>query len=742
MMSGSSGRWSSSVLVWLLSLAGASAPALAEESAPTADESSALGFERTPPRLSFTDGEVSYWRPGADDWTEAQVNTPLAAGDELSTGPGANLELQVGGRAYVRAGEEAQLGLTALEPDYLRLRLAAGTAALDLRELPSGQTLEINTPNAAFTIERPGYYRVEVESGSTKFISRRGGRATMATETGLPEPIGASEQVVITGTDAPVVATYAAPEIDEWDRWNYGRTDEKIAAASSRYVPAGVYGVDDLDRNGDWQVAPTYGAVWVPRVAVGWAPYSAGTWVADPYYGWTWVDDAPWGWAPFHYGRWVYVNSYWAWSPGPRIARPYYSPALVAFYSSPSVSVSVSFGVPSFGWVALGWGEPVVPWWGPRGCRGVARWSGWGGPHFVNNVVVHNNHYVNVNNIHRYEHAGRRGAMVAVDRERFGRGHVRNARHARFDADRLAPVRGGELGVRPGRRSLVASDRRGARPSREVLERRVVTRRDPTRRDSAAVDARGRSRAQPREARTGDPQRDRARGAPGSDLRQGRNAPPPVRVARAETSERRSSVSSRARGRSDASRERAAPPAQQRVERGRRESAAPRERVQQSAPRRGRTAESRAVAPPTRERASQQRAPDRRASRSAAPRSQAEPRSAPRREARPRSQPQAEPRTAPRREARPRSQPRAERAAPAQRRERAAPRAERVAPRESSGGSPSRASRGSAQPDRQQGRERATQPRSSPAPRDSGKGQRGGDGNGRGDSDGPRGRRG
>ena len=33
---------------------------------------------QTPPRLSFTTGEVSFWRPGAQDWSQAQVNTPLA----------------------------------------------------------------------------------------------------------------------------------------------------------------------------------------------------------------------------------------------------------------------------------------------------------------------------------------------------------------------------------------------------------------------------------------------------------------------------------------------------------------------------------------------------------------------------------------------------------------------------------------------------------------------------------------
>ncbi len=41
----------------------------------------------TPPRLSYREGEVSFWRPGANDWTPAQINIPLAPGDELYTSP-------------------------------------------------------------------------------------------------------------------------------------------------------------------------------------------------------------------------------------------------------------------------------------------------------------------------------------------------------------------------------------------------------------------------------------------------------------------------------------------------------------------------------------------------------------------------------------------------------------------------------------------------------------------------------
>src|SRR5213593_4032346 len=93
----------------------------------------------TPPRLSFVDGEVSFWRPGAQDWAPAQVNTPLAPGDELYTGNRGNLELQVAPRAFVRAWGDTQLGLVNQEPDFLQIKVTRGHLSLDLRGLDPGR---------------------------------------------------------------------------------------------------------------------------------------------------------------------------------------------------------------------------------------------------------------------------------------------------------------------------------------------------------------------------------------------------------------------------------------------------------------------------------------------------------------------------------------------------------------------------------------------------------------------------
>lgn len=457
-------------MAWLLAVAatfGAALHAWAD------DPTDSIG--RTPPRLSYAEGEVSFWRPGAGDWAPAQLNTPLAPGDELYTGHDGNLELQVGNRAFVRAWGDTQLGLANQEPDFLQIKITAGHVSLDLRAVDAGRTVELDTPSAAFTIEHAGYYRVDVSADRTSFVTRRAGRATMTPADGQPFAVAASEELVLEGGPTPTAQSYVAPELDTWDRWNYARTDELLESISARYVPAGVYGANELDHHGNWRVVPQYGAIWVPEaVPAGWAPYGAGRWVWDPFYGWTWVDTAPWGWAPYHYGRWVFVDGFWAWAPGPLVARAVYAPALVAFFSAPGVRAGVSAGTPFVSWVALGWGEPLVPWWGRPGFVGRPYWAGWGGPRIVNNVVVNRTTVVNVNTINVYRNVTVQNAVVRVPQERFGRGvPVHEARVAQVDVRQLQPVRG-TLPVRPTPASFVAASGTAVRPPEPVVSRRVI----------------------------------------------------------------------------------------------------------------------------------------------------------------------------------------------------------------------------------------------------------------------------
>lgn len=419
--------------------------------------------ERTPSRLSFIEGDVSFWRPGVEDWTPAQINIPLAPGDALHAAAGGSFEVQIGPRAFARADSDTQLRIASQEPGFLQLEVTAGRASFDLRSLKVGQTIEIATPNAAFTIESSGYYRVDITGDTTAFAARRNGRATVRPGDGAPATVELGDVVIVQGADRPSVRVDAAPALDEWDGWNYGRSDQLTESVSARYVPEDVYGTEELDRNGSWRDTPDYGPVWVPTyVAADWAPYSDGRWLWDRHFGWSWIDAAPWGWAPCHYGRWVQTRGYWGWAPGPRVVAPIYAPALVAFFGGPHLGVSFGFGAPTVGWVALGWGEPLVPWWGHRGFVGVPCWRGWGGPRVVNNIVIDRRTVINVDHIHGYRNVHVKNAVIAVPEDRFARGGAERFRVRGGNPRELVPLHG-RLPVQPVSTSVDAAEIRGPR---------------------------------------------------------------------------------------------------------------------------------------------------------------------------------------------------------------------------------------------------------------------------------------
>lgn len=456
----------SAILSLLLLMAISSFAAIAQDEDPQ--------LAASPLRLSYVEGDVSFFRDGAEDWVEARYNTPLAAGDALFVGHNGDLELQMGSRAFIRADDDTQLTLMNQTADFIQFKVASGRVSFDLRTLPSGYTVEVDTPNAVFTMDRSGYYRVDV-NGDVHFITRRGGRAMMVPVGGQAMSIQPSEEIVVRNGTVARAETYMAPELDRWDRWNYERTDNLLDAVSERYLPSGIAGASDLDHYGRWRVVGEYGPVWVPdNVAPGWAPYSTGRWVWDPYYQWTWIDDAPWGWAPYHYGRWVYLNSYWAWAPGPAVRVAVYAPALVAFFGVGSnASIGIGIGTSGLGWVALSWGEPLLPWWGRPGFVGRPWWGGWHGPRVVNNVVIKSSTVVNVTNIN-YHNTRVHNAVVATTRERFsgGRGHDAPVR---VTETRQLRHMHGALPVKPGPTSVMTGAPSRIRPPEQVLSRPVVS---------------------------------------------------------------------------------------------------------------------------------------------------------------------------------------------------------------------------------------------------------------------------
>ena len=129
-------------------------------------------------------------------------------------------------------------------------------------------------------------------------------------------------------------------------------------------------------------------------------------------------------------------------------------------------------------WAPLGWGEPVIPWWGRPGFVGVATWGGWGGPRVVNNVVVHRTTTVQVTNITVYKNVHVHNAVVAVPGDRFGHGSVRPLRVENERVRELTPVRGA-LEVRPVAASVMPAGGATVKPPAAISERKVVATRAP-----------------------------------------------------------------------------------------------------------------------------------------------------------------------------------------------------------------------------------------------------------------------
>ena len=345
---------------------------------------------------------------------------------------------------------------------------------LDLRSIAVSHRIEIDTPNAAFIVDHTGYYRVDVDADDDQL--HHAPWRLHGDDARRPANSRSSRPASRWWSPAPSrrrCRRYVAPEVGHLGSLELPTVPSSPSTPRARsYVPPDVYGGDALDDYGNWRVVETYGPVWVPQgVASTWAPYSTGRWIWDPYYGWSWVDTAPWGWAPYHYGRWVHLGNYWGWAPGPRVGAPIYAPALVAFFGGSGVHVG--YGAAPVGWVALGWGEPCVPWWGRPGFVGRPWWGGWGGPHVVNNTYIDNTTVVNVHDIHRYRNVGVRNGLVAVPHDHFGRDGVAQARLWNIDPHRLRPIHG-PVPVQPSSASLVPASGRGVRPPDSVLQRRVV----------------------------------------------------------------------------------------------------------------------------------------------------------------------------------------------------------------------------------------------------------------------------
>ena len=412
-------------------------------------------------RVSMVVGPVSFRPATLDDWGDALPNYPLTSGDSLWTDRAARAEVQLGGAA-ARLGADTSFGVLNLDDRFAQFRVTQGSVALTVDDM-SGDQFELDTPNGAVSLLQPGFYRIDVnEAGDLTTVTVRQGEADVTSSDGRPITLHDNESVSLMGIDNPRVDIAGVRGPDEWEDWCRWRDRNAREGVSARYVSPDTIGYGDLDEFGAWRNVDQYGPVWVPRVRADWAPYRDGRWVWTEPWGWTWVDDQPWGFAPSHYGRWVNMRGVWGWTPGARVERAIYAPALVAFIGSP--------GGDSVAWFPLGPGDPYVPPYqvSPNYVRAInvtsVRVANVGAPYvnYVNRTVA--------------------GAVTAVPRGTFvsARPVTAAIRPMPVDAIREARVVGTAPPVTPSQTSIVVkSHERVAVPPAAVMKRPVVARTPP-----------------------------------------------------------------------------------------------------------------------------------------------------------------------------------------------------------------------------------------------------------------------
>jgi hypothetical protein len=306
-------------------------------------------------RLGYLQGSVSFQPAGETDWVQAVTNRPMTTGDQLWTDRDSRAEVQLG-PSVIRLAPNTGFSFLNLDDYTTQIQLTSGAISINVRRLGDDQAFEVDTPNQAFTVLRPGQYRVEASpDGTYTVISVRLGEGE-ATGNGETFTLDEGQRGTFTGTDQLHADVVDIGDPDDFDRWSYERDRRYDFSPSTQYLSRDVVGYEDLDSNGEWRNDVNYGHVWYPtQVGLGWAPYHDGHWAWIAPWGWTWVDDSSWGYAPFHYGRWVSVDGRWGWVPGPVAVQAVYAPALVVF-----VGGGGGFGG-NVGWFPLGPREVYVP---------------------------------------------------------------------------------------------------------------------------------------------------------------------------------------------------------------------------------------------------------------------------------------------------------------------------------------------------------------------------------------------
>ena len=134
----------------------------------------------------------------------------------------------------------------------MQLGVGQGSLRVTIYEMPTDNSVEIDTPNGALMLQTAGSYRVDTaaDGNSTQVTVNAGTLQISAGD--LSQTLQSGQAVQLTGT-GPVMASYlSVPPPDDFDKWCAGRDRRIETSASVQSVGPAVPGGEDLDTYGQW----------------------------------------------------------------------------------------------------------------------------------------------------------------------------------------------------------------------------------------------------------------------------------------------------------------------------------------------------------------------------------------------------------------------------------------------------------------------------------------------------------
>ncbi|PYT75743.1 MAG: hypothetical protein DMG42_07420 [Acidobacteria bacterium] len=215
-------------------------------------------------RLAYTNGNISFNPAGTDDWVAAVVNRPMTTGDKLWSDDRSRAELHLD-TAVIRLSDHTGFSFLNLSDEITQLRLTEGTLYIRVRRLGDDETFEVDTPNLAFSILRPGRYRINVnEAGDATIVAVRDGQGEV-TSGGSAYAVHAREEGVFNGTDQlDADVERIRYDEDEFDQWCNERDPIVTAIGCGSRLGAGL------------GLTTNRGALLRSTMAVGWLSAACG----------------------------------------------------------------------------------------------------------------------------------------------------------------------------------------------------------------------------------------------------------------------------------------------------------------------------------------------------------------------------------------------------------------------------------------------------------------------------------